>query len=81
MECLNLDVHQTRCLDGICSDLHKIANNQMTLRDQFALSVLDGLLSCDRTTGSVWNFVNKAYQVADTMLEARKQSNEITKNS
>lgn len=59
-----------------------VEHGGMTLRDYFAINVLNGLLSysyCNPSHGnyiencSVENAARQAYQYADAMLEARKQ--------
>lgn len=48
-------------------------NIGMTLRDYFAAKVMQGLLTCPETTGSISEFSSCAYEYADAMLEARKK--------
>ncbi len=43
----------------------------MTLRDYFAAAALSGLLGDPERYGSLKDFVTDAYQIADTMMEAR----------
>lgn len=57
--------------------LHEISVNKPTLRDQFAMSALQGLLANQQCSpfsyeGDVKQSVRCAYRLADTMLEARK---------
>lgn len=44
----------------------------MTLRDYFAASAVAGMLSDSEIKASVREFAERAYEVADAMLEARK---------
>lgn len=57
--------------------LHEISVNTPTLRDQFAMSALQGILANQQCTpfsyeGDVEQSVRCAYRLADAMLEARK---------
>lgn len=53
--------------------LHEISVNTPTLRDQFAMSALQGLLVNNwRSEMSDELFAQHAYRLADAMLEARK---------
>lgn len=57
--------------------LHEISVNTPTLRDQFAMSALQGLLANPQCTPMGMSFEpdalsHLAYRLADTMLEARK---------
>lgn len=57
--------------------LHEISVNTPTLRDQFAMSALQGLLANQQCApfsyeGDVKQSVRCAYRLADAMLEARK---------
>lgn len=53
--------------------LHEISVNTPTLRDQFAMSALQGLLVNNwRSEMSDELFTQRAYRLADAMLEARK---------
>lgn len=53
--------------------LHEISVNTPTLRDQFAMSALQGLLANNwRYEMSDELFTQRAYRLADAMLEARK---------
>ena len=45
---------------------------ELTLRDQFAMAALTGLLASCKTD-CVDVYVKDAYQMADAMLEARKE--------
>lgn len=45
-----------------------------TLRDQFAMAALVGLLSCpDTTLGARASYAEASYAYADAMLKAREQ--------
>lgn len=64
--------------DGIANDFIKGRSGSKTLRDEFAMAALNGLLS---TTKSYWMGLNNpetnmaakfSYILADSMLEARK---------
>ena len=46
--------------------------NEQDLRDCFAMFAMNGLIS----RGSVWDF-KEAYEIADGMLEARKQKESV----
>lgn len=50
--------------------LHEISVNIPTLRDQFAMSALQGLLATNNF-GKI-DIAYQAYEIADAMLEARK---------
>lgn len=57
--------------------LHEISVNTPTLRDQFAMSALQGLLANQQCTPMGMSFEpdylsRRAYRLADAMLEARK---------
>lgn len=57
--------------------LHEISVNTPTLRDQFAMSALQGLLANQQCTPMGMSFEpdglsRHAYRLADAMLEARK---------
>lgn len=57
--------------------LHEISVNTPTLRDQFAMSALQGLLANQQCAPMGMSFEpdvlsRRAYRLADTMLEARK---------
>lgn len=57
--------------------LHEISVNIPTLRDQFALSALQGILANQQCTPMGMSFEpdvlsRRAYRLADAMLEARK---------
>lgn len=57
--------------------LHEISVNTPTLRDQFAMSALQGILANQQCApfsyaGDVEQSVRCAYHLADAMLEARK---------
>ena len=57
--------------------LHEISVNTPTLRDQFAMSALQGLLANPQCTPMGMSFEpdalsHRAYRLADAMLEARK---------
>lgn len=57
--------------------LHEISANTPTLRDQFAMSALQGILANQQCApfsyeGDVEQSVRCAYRLADAMLEARK---------
>lgn len=57
--------------------LHEISVNTPTLRDQFAMSALQGLLANPQCTPMGMSFEpdvlsRRAYRLADAMLEARK---------
>lgn len=57
--------------------LHEISVNTPTLRDQFAMSALQGILANQQCApfsyeGDVEQSVRCAYRLADAMLEARK---------
>lgn len=57
--------------------LHEISVNTPTLRDQFAMSALQGLLANQQCAPMGMSFEpdalsQRAYRLADTMLEARK---------
>lgn len=53
--------------------LHEISVNTPTLRDQFAMSALQGLLVNNwRSEMGDELFTQRAYRLADAMLEARK---------
>lgn len=43
-----------------------------TLRDQFAMAALTGLLSCEETSGGPDEFAEWSYEYADAMLAARE---------
>lgn len=43
-----------------------------TLRDQFAMAALTGLLSCEETSGDPDEFAEWSYEYADVMLAARE---------
>lgn len=44
----------------------------ITLRDQFAMAALTGLIAADTIYYSVGPIVKEAYEAADAMIEARK---------
>ena len=46
---------------------------QTTLRDQFAMAALTGLLANERNDGTAEAIANVCYKAADAMLEARKE--------
>lgn len=47
---------------------------EITLRDLFAMSSINGLIhNVCISEGSVQKYANKAYLIADAMLEARKK--------
>lgn len=55
----------------------KIYWKGMTLRDYFAASALQGILSCQSEEAGFYqanNAAKEAYELADAMLEARKES-------
>lgn len=53
--------------------LHEISVNTPTLRDRFAMSALQGLLVNNwRSEMSDELFTQRAYRLADAMLEAKK---------
>lgn len=57
--------------------LHEISVNTPTLRDQFAMSALQGILANQQCApfsyeGDIEQSVRCAYRLADAMLEARK---------
>jgi hypothetical protein len=49
---------------------------KMTLRDQFAMAALSGLLACDETAGDKNTLATWSYDMADEMLKAREVDNE-----
>lgn len=52
--------------------LHEISVNTPTLRDQFAMSALQGLLANQGLYIEPDELSRRAYRLADAMLEARK---------
>jgi hypothetical protein len=46
-------------------------NTGMTLRDYFAAKAMQGLISEPSTQGTMDEFANRAYKVADAMMAAR----------
>jgi len=52
----------------------KHPTKELTLRDQFAMAALTGLLASCKTH-RVDTYVRDAYQMADAMLEARGEKN------
>ena len=48
-------------------------NNTLSLRDQMALQILNGLLSAQRATAYV-TLVREAYEIADLMIEQSKKN-------
>lgn len=61
-----------RTMESICSiarDMEKLP----TLRDQFAMAALQGLISCEPPRHSHKEFAEWAYEYADAMLAARKE--------
>jgi hypothetical protein len=52
--------------------LKRIADNTPTLRDQFAMAVLQGLMSSSGV--SLHGIVDEAYIYADSMLKAREEN-------
>lgn len=50
----------------------KVIVEQVTLRDQFAMAALAGLLA-GRQPGEKTQWFERAYEAADLMLEARKE--------
>lgn len=60
-------------INSMAHSLDKIKENQPTLRDQFAMAALQGLLSCESTNGNHELFAKQAYAYADAMLEVRKE--------
>lgn len=68
-----------RTMESICSmahDVGKISDNQPTLRDMFAMSALQGLLSSQNSCGNHEEFATWAYEYADEMLKAREVKND-----
>jgi len=49
-----------------------LSKDEMTLRDYFAAKALDGILSCGPTL-SLYELVQRAYRIADLMLEERSE--------
>ena len=49
-----------------------VSKNEMTLRDYFAAKALEGILSCGPTL-SLYELVQRAYRIADLMLEERSE--------
>jgi hypothetical protein len=47
-------------------------NTGMTLRDYFAAKAMQGLISEPSTQGTMEEFANRAYKVADAMMKARE---------
>ena len=47
--------------------------NEGTLRDKFAIQILNGLLSANRGIGFL-TLVRESYEIADMMLEQRNKS-------
>lgn len=45
---------------------------QPTLRDQFAMAALQGILAADNNDGSMLDISIKCYQFADAMMKARE---------
>jgi len=66
----------TDYVTAIPSQTHFIKTivEQVTLRDQFAMAALTGLLASCKTH-RVDTYVRDAYQMADAMLEARGEKN------
>lgn len=61
-----------RTMESICSisrDMEKLP----TLRDQFAMAALQGLIACETTHGNHEEFAEWAYEYADAMIAARKE--------
>ncbi len=57
-------------------DWIEMGKEKMTLRDQFARSAMNGLLSADVDDGwTADNVASFAYKVADAMLKAREIDN------
>lgn len=48
-------------------------NNTLSLRDQMALQILNGLLSAQRATAYV-TLVREAYEIADLMIGQSKKN-------
>jgi hypothetical protein len=46
----------------------------MTLRDYFAAKAMQGLISEPSTQGTMEEFANRAYKVADAMMKARGET-------
>lgn len=48
-------------------------NNTLSLRDQMALQILNGLLSSQRAVGYI-TLVREAYEITDLMIEESKNN-------
>ena len=52
--------------------MEKVMRQQITVRDQFAMAALTGLLSASSTIGTKEGYCKGAYEFADAMIEASK---------
>lgn len=57
-------------LEGIVNRMSDLMEERVTIRDQFAMAALTGLIADDPIIASD---VPEAYRYADAMMEARKQ--------
>ena len=53
------------------AEIARLKEAQPTLRDQFAMAALTGMLTCDNVDGSVEALCAAAYDYAGEMMEAR----------
>lgn len=53
------------------AEIARLKAAQPTLRDQFAMAALTGMLACHTVDGSVKALCRAAYDYADAMMEAR----------
>lgn len=70
---MGLDIHDSKRL----REIRDVVVEQPTLRDQFAVAALTGIVSTlalnDTSTGEVKDSAQLAYEFADAMLAAREE--------
>jgi hypothetical protein len=61
-------------IKGIYAQLSDILDNEITLRDQFAMAALTGVVASSKfSTRETEDSASFCYEIADAMLEARKK--------
>ena len=61
---------------GECKDKATVASGYRTLRDEFAMAALTGILAGDKEDMSMSTIASASYRMADRMLEARDAEQE-----
>lgn len=63
-----------RSMDDLTGEyVHTMNQPVKTLRDEFAMAALNGILSNSARQGRIDEYTNSAYRYAETMLKARQK--------